>query len=70
MEEKFEEEKTRDNNVEYNTLVSAVRKAYPGKPPLEVVATAKAKWAELKGKYGMGMFSVSNVNFGKYSTYG
>ena len=41
MEEKFKEDETRDNNVEYNSLVSASRKAYPGIPPRE--ATAKQK---------------------------
>ena len=38
MENKFQEEKTRDNNIEYNSLVSAYRKAYPGIP-----STKKAK---------------------------
>ena len=30
MEEKFQEEDTPDNNIEYKSLLSAYRKAYPG----------------------------------------
>ena len=70
MEEKFEQDEARNNKVEYNSLVSAYSKAYPGIASLEVTAKARAKWAELKEQSVMGMFSVSNLNFDKHSTHG
>ena len=70
MEEKFVQDEARNNNVEYNSLVSAYSKAYPVIPSLEVTAKARTKWAELKERYVIGMFSVSNLNFDKYSTHG
>ena len=64
MEEKFEEKETRNNNVEYNSLVSAYRKAYPGIPAVEVRAKAKSIWAKLKERYVMGIILsfMSNQN--------
>ena len=59
MEEKFEEKETRDNNVEYNSLVSAYRQAYPGIPAQEVRAKAKSIWAKLKERYVIGMLFIS-----------
>ena len=51
MEEKIQEEDTRNNNVEYSSLVSSYRKAYPRIPARE--ATAKAKQSGQNSKSDM-----------------
>ena len=60
MEEKFQDEETRDNNNEYNSLVSAYSKAYPGIPALQVTKKAKTMWAKLRERYAMGMLFIFN----------
>ena len=64
---KFQQEETRNNSVEYNSLVYAYRKAYPGIPAQEATAKAKTKWAEVKDRYVMDLFFISNSIFEKYS---
>ena len=68
MEEKFQEESASDNSVEYNSLVSACRKAYPEIPAREATRRAQTMWTKLKERYVMGMLLISNLNFDKYST--
>ena len=53
MEEKLQEEETRNNNVEYNSLVSAYRNAYLVIHAREATAKAKTRWANIKERYAM-----------------
>ena len=43
MEEKIQEDETY-NNIEYNSLVSAYRKAYLGKPARKATQKAQTMW--------------------------
>ena len=58
MQENFQDKETRDNNIEYNSLVFAYRIAYLGISAREATQKEKPMWTELKERYVMGMLCI------------
>ena len=50
--------KTRENNIEYNSLVSSYRTAYHGLPAQRTTIEAQKIWTTLKERYVMGMLFI------------
>ena len=48
MGEKFQDEKTHDNNIEYNSLEFAYCEAYPAIPARDATKKEKTMWIKLK----------------------